>query len=66
MRVLGCGIAPDHDFAARDCQVDPHMKQITLLVACILEFDSNATGYDAVEDAIELLGPLANTRRERL
>jgi hypothetical protein len=66
MRMMSCRVAPDHDLAAGDGQVDTDMKQIALLMARILEFDSNAAGYDAVEDTIELLGPLADTRRKRL
>ena len=66
MRMMSCRVAPDHDLAAGDGQIDTDMKQIALLMARILEFDSNAAGYDAVEDTIELLGPLADTRRKRL
>ena len=64
--MMRCRVAADHDLAAGDGQVNTNMKQIALLMARVLEFDSDATGYDAVEEAIELLGPLANTRRERL
>lgn len=41
MRMMSCRVAPDHDLAAGDGQIDTDMKQIALLMARILEFDSN-------------------------
>jgi hypothetical protein len=65
MRMVRLGIAPDHDLAPRNFEIDTHPDQITLLAAGVLAFDNDAARYDPVKQALELLGALTYLRRDR-
>jgi hypothetical protein len=56
------GIAADGDLAARDFKVDADLEQIALMVARVSAFDDDAARHDAIEESLELIGPLAYAR----
>jgi hypothetical protein len=53
MRMMRLGIAPDHDLARRNFEIDTHPEQVALLAARVLAFDDDAARYDAVEKVLE-------------
>ena len=64
MRMVRLGIAPDHDLAPWNFEIDTHPEQITLLAAGVLAFDNDAARYDPVKEAFERLGALTYSRRD--
>ena len=66
MRMVRLGIAPDHDLAPWNFEIDTHPEQISLLAARVLAFDNDAARYDPVKQALELLGALTYSRRDRI
>jgi hypothetical protein len=63
--MVHAGLAPDDDLATGDREVDPNLEDVALLVPPMRTFDDNAARDDAIEKAIELLGPLADARLQR-
>ena len=66
MRVVCRGIAADDDVAAGNLKVDADPEQIALKAARMPAFDDNTARPDAIEKPLELLGPFADTRRDRV
>ena len=66
MRMVRLGIAPHHDLAPGNFEIDPHPEQITLLAAGMLAFDHDAARYDPVKEAFERLGALTYSRRDSI
>jgi hypothetical protein len=66
VRMVRCRIPAYRDFAAGDSQVDANPEQIALNVAGVPAFDDHPAGNYSIEEAIELLGPLAYPRGNRL
>ena len=58
MRMVRLGIAPDHDLAPRNFEINTHPEQITLVAAGVPAFDDDAARYNSVKKAFELLGAL--------
>jgi len=52
-------LAPNHDFAAGDGEVDANPEQIALMVPPVLALDGDPAGHDLVAEPAELLGVLA-------
>ena len=66
VRMVRRRVAPDHDLAAGDAEVDANVKQITLLTPRMPAFEDNATGCNPIEKAFELLGAAADACGDRL
>ena len=64
MRMVRPGIAPDHDLAPRNFEINTHPEQITLVAAGVPAFDDDAARYNSVKKAFELLGALSYSRRD--
>ena len=61
VRAPGLGLASDHDFAARNRDVESDPEQIALMVAPVLSLDGNAARDDLVEETVELPGILTDS-----
>jgi hypothetical protein len=66
MRVSSRWFAADDDLSTRHDNFDPNLEQIALVAAWMPAFDDNPACSDAAEEAIELLGAAADTRRKRV
>jgi hypothetical protein len=66
MRVVRRGITADGNLAAGDHQVYANLEQIALMAARVSALDDDTARDDAIEEAFELLGPLAYSRRDRI
>jgi hypothetical protein len=66
MCMVRLGIAPDHDLAPGNFEINTHPEQITLLAAGVLAFDDDAARYDPVKEAFERLGALTYSRRDSI
>jgi hypothetical protein len=65
VRVILRRIAPDHEIAARDGEVDANVDDPALAVSAMSSFDDDATPRDAAE-LLEALGMISNRSLQRL
>lgn len=62
MRMVRAGVPSDDDLPAGDCEVNPNLEQLALLMPLVPAFDDDPAGGDAIEELIELFRPLPDAR----